>query len=218
MKLFKLLISEGSTVVEVGGHIGYISLYFLSLVGDSGKVITFEPGSNNVRYIQANTQGISQFTLVTEAVSDTVGNANFFIESLTGQNNTLVDDYDVFDENRRNAGFPQAEYQIVTVQTTTLDTYFQKTPIVPAFIKIDVEGAELEVLRGAEQVLRSYQPIVMVEVTRHHDEVARLLHEYGYQLMTDHMAELKELTNGNVFAFHRIAHKDILANHSIRRT
>jgi predicted methyltransferase len=47
MELFAKLINPGDVVVEVGGHIGYIAVYFSHLVGKQGRVVVFEPGPNN---------------------------------------------------------------------------------------------------------------------------------------------------------------------------
>jgi predicted O-methyltransferase YrrM len=54
MMIFRNLIKENNVVVEVGGHIGYISIFFSHLVGVNGRVIVFEPGTNNLPYITDN--------------------------------------------------------------------------------------------------------------------------------------------------------------------
>jgi FkbM family methyltransferase len=48
------LITKGGTAVEVGGHIGYIAAYFAKLLGKTGELVVFEPGSNNLPYIRKN--------------------------------------------------------------------------------------------------------------------------------------------------------------------
>jgi len=52
MQLFAKLIRPNDTVAEVGGHIGFISMFFAKLVGDNGRVVVFEPGSNNLPYLR----------------------------------------------------------------------------------------------------------------------------------------------------------------------
>src|SRR6478735_1296610 len=54
MKLFQRLIQPESVVAEVGGHIGYITQFFATLVGPRGRVYVFEPGPNNLPYLRAN--------------------------------------------------------------------------------------------------------------------------------------------------------------------
>jgi len=48
MRIFPQLIRSGDLVIEIGGHIGYISTYFAGLAGPDGKVVVFEPGPNNL--------------------------------------------------------------------------------------------------------------------------------------------------------------------------
>ena len=51
---FKELISEGSSVLEVGGHIGHVTQLFESLVGNSGKVLVAEPTKESLFYLKKN--------------------------------------------------------------------------------------------------------------------------------------------------------------------
>jgi len=57
MSFFGSNIKKGDTVIEVGGHIGFITQYFSRLVGNNGRVIVFEPGENNLPYIKKNIKG-----------------------------------------------------------------------------------------------------------------------------------------------------------------
>jgi len=101
MRLFGSLIDIGDTVVEVGGHIGYISLYFSKLVGHKGGVIVFEPGNNNIPYISKNIENIENIRLIKKAVGDFSGEIDFFEENLTGQNNSIVENFEGFIENSK---------------------------------------------------------------------------------------------------------------------
>lgn len=130
--LFNKLISKNETVIEVGGHIGYFSLLFASLVGDKGKVIVFEPGTNNLPYTRKNLSQSKNIELIEQAVSDTNGILTFYIENLTGQNNTLVKDYDGFAANRQ-ASYLETEYQKIDVQAIRMDDFIFEKKIQPHF-------------------------------------------------------------------------------------
>lgn len=209
MRLFARLITAGETVIEIGGHIGYITMYLSHLVGEDGNVIVFEPGVNNLRYIQSNLEQCNNVELISQAVSDTDGTATFFLEELTGQNNTLVKDYEVFFANQQKSG-TQESYVPVTVETTRLDSFLAQREIKPDFVKIDVEGAESQVLLGASITLRIQRPMLMLEVTQDHDHVVSILTNLGYILFTPTLEKYDGSNSDNVFAFHREKHANLL--------
>jgi len=179
MRAFAILIGEADTVIELGAHIGYVSVYFASLVGPNGHVFVFEPSPDNLPYTRRNVRDDPVVTLIERAANDSAGVANFFVEGLTGQNSTLVEDYAVFNENRERA-FSHESYRSIEVPTTTVDLFVASNGVHPNFIKIDVEGAELACLRGSLETLKRFRPKLMVEVTREKDAVYALMMELGY--------------------------------------
>lgn len=204
MKLFGQLIMKEDLVIEVGGHIGYISQYFSKLVGDNGRVIVFEPGLNNLPYILFNVQKCNNVQIVQEAISNRVGKASFYIENLTGQNNSLIKDFKGTIENKKVA-FVDNNIQEVIVDTTTLDAYCLKSNITPNFIKIDIEGAENLAIKGMLNMLKEHKPILMIEIQDNYSEIFNTLKEYGYCLYNE---DLKELNNYseihlNTFCIHK---------------
>ena len=135
---FKNIIQPGDTVVEIGGHIGFISQYFSRLVGESGRVIVFELGSNNLPYTEKNPKN-DNIWLEEMAVSDKPGEAFFYEDNITGQNNSLLSDY----KNADDVSISHSEKLIKTkrgVKVTTLDEYLAEKKIPCDFIKIDIEG------------------------------------------------------------------------------
>jgi FkbM family methyltransferase len=117
------LLRPGDSVVEVGCHIGWISLHILKLLTEGGKLFAFEPSPKNLPYLEANLANFSNVEIVRAAVSNLAGEADFFIEPLTGQNDTLVQAYSVFEDNKSQA-YSDATYEKVKVTTLTLDDYF----------------------------------------------------------------------------------------------
>lgn len=201
MDIFGQLIGPGDHVAEVGGHIGYISQWFAHLVGPAGRVVVFEPGPNNLPYLHANTDGLPQVQVVERAVGDTVGEATLFVEDLTGQNNSLVPGFEGLAVNSDAAGL-QVTVTPVVVAVTTLDAHFAEPP---DFIKIDVEGYELPVLRGARTILREHQPLLTVEIQADQDSIRRLADDHGYAVLDESLVEIPwdAPWSGNSFWFHR---------------
>lgn len=200
MEAFAALVQPSQTVIEVGGHIGYIAQYFAYLVGKTGRVIVFEPGPNNLPYIEENLLVCNNVILERRAVADKTAEVDFFVENVTGQNNSLVSDYEMFAENSA-AAFSSALVQKVTVPAVTLDDYVRETGCTPDFIKIDAEGAEVFILKGMQRILERYRPVIMVEVTVGAEHVFRILTEHRYMLRTFQPNAIAHQRPGNVFAF-----------------
>ena len=204
MEAFARLIPKGGTVIEVGGHIGYISMYFAALAGPQGRVIVFEPGPNNQKYLRRNIAGLANVEWIDRAVSDEVGTVSFYCDNLTGQNNSLVSDFKVLEANAGRTGIA-AERAEVKVEATTLDAFCAERALVPDFVKIDVEGAELLVVRGMKSVLASARPRLMVE-KNDEDEAGleRELAAAGYRFLSPELRASADgrMHFGNNFCLH----------------
>ncbi|MGA9583170.1 MAG: FkbM family methyltransferase [Allosphingosinicella sp.] len=204
MEAFARLIPKGGTVIEVGGHIGYISMYFASLAGPKGRVIVFEPGPNNHKYLHRNIAGLDNVEWVDRAVSDEEGTVTFYCDNLTGQNNSLVSDFKVLEANAGRTGIA-LERAEVTVKATTLDAFCADRGLVPDFIKIDVEGAELLVVRGMKSVLRSARPRLMIEKNDEDEEgLESELIAAGYVFLSPELEPSRDgrMHFGNNFCLH----------------
>jgi len=147
------LLKPGDTVLDVGANIGWFSLLFAQCVGKSGSVLAYEPMpaiasklKRNLELNQADNVSVSNL-----ALSDHSGIARFYAghESNTGTSSLR--------EPNNSAGS-------IEVQLAPFDTIFEDRSKV-TLVKIDVEGAELQVLRGMEKLLRIAQPILLLEVT-----------------------------------------------------
>lgn len=202
---FSEIISADDVVIEVGGHIGYMSLLFSQLVGEQGSVIVFEPGINNLPYIKYNASLRSNIAIEEFAVCDKIGETTFYLENLTGQNNSLLQDYEVLNRNIAAASI-ETTRQCVTVQTLTLDHFVETRQICPNFIKIDIEGAEYVALCGATKSLTEMRPALMVEVTENSRQVLELLHSKKYRVFLPSGEEIlltgpnDDRVLGNIFA------------------
>jgi FkbM family methyltransferase len=202
---FYKLIGPGDTVIEVGGHIGYFAMLYASLVGPSGAVRVFEPGENNLPYLRRNLANMPHVAVIEEAVSNQAGEVTFWLEDLSGQNNSIIEDYYLLEGNIALAGLDGGvTKRAVHVPCTTLDI-FARSPELGGraidFIKIDVEGAELLVLQGAATLLATTRPAMMVEVTREAEPIFELLQKVDYRLsLADGTIVTRaEQMNGNIF-------------------
>lgn len=142
-KLFQRITRPGMVVIDAGAHVGYYTLLVARQVGEQGKVYAFEPEPTNFSLLQQNValNGYGNVVATKAAVSNLVGSATLYLTSLdSGRHST------------HRHGLPDGG--AVAVAATTLDAFLkaQGWPVVD-LIKVDVEGAELDVLEGMSQLL-----------------------------------------------------------------
>jgi FkbM family methyltransferase len=149
-------IRPGDTVVDVGAHVGYYALHFADAAGPEGRVVSFEPDPTNLARLRANLElnGFSERVSVVPAiVSEQPGTGKLFLarDTQSGGNSVYED----------MAGTAES----ITCETTTLDAYCTSNGVDHIrVLKIDVEGHEPAVLRGAVALLRDHRiDVVMME-------------------------------------------------------
>jgi len=203
MVAFKKILKPGDTVIEIGGHIGYISLWFSYLVGPKGSVHVFEPGENNLPYIRYNISNKTNITLIEKGAGSKNETLIFYLDNLTGQNNSFLGEHDAFKETKKNAYIKNTELQKVEVDVIRVDDYVMQKNIKPRLIKIDVEGYECEVLIGLIETLKIYKPILMVEIAQdNRDWVYKTMDKLGYVGYTPTLKKETRDQIGNVFFMH----------------
>jgi FkbM family methyltransferase len=203
------LLGRGDVIIEAGGHIGYLTLHCARLVGEGGAVHVFEPGPNNLPYLHSNVDTVDNVVIVEEALGNTPGIAQLFVEDLTGQNNTMLAAAGEYRRNSRSAGVDARTYSI-GVPVTTLDAYCAANEITPTLLKIDVESFELEVLEGAKATLADCRPIVLVEIARREDEVLALMSSLGYGLFSDDLRRIRTVDPGRNYVFLHVGFHEAL--------
>jgi FkbM family methyltransferase len=165
------LIQNDFIIYDIGANIGYYTVLF-SQLSIKGKIIAFEPDSFNYEYLKKNKKlnDLSNVSLIFNGISSTISELLFYKDINTGRTSSVEQD----------AWHPNAtKIQKVIISTTTLDKVCE-TYGKPNLIKCDVEGHEVEVLKGAEKVL-SYNPILMIEVKdSNRKEVTQILSYYHY--------------------------------------
>jgi FkbM family methyltransferase len=142
-------LGEGDTAIDVGAHIGIYSTLMASRCGRGGRVVAFEPDPAARAIFGSVFKLNPELTLPKLegfACSDNHGSTKFF-SSRGDSRSSLVH------------GNPEAAEEI-EVATIRLDDYLDMHALQPTFVKIDVEGAEIHVLRGAERLLRGSSTIV----------------------------------------------------------
>jgi FkbM family methyltransferase len=200
-------VRRGETVWDVGANCGIFAFAAAHAAGPSGSVIAIEPDTFLVNLLRRSAaiapSTCGRVDVLPCAVSDAIGIATFNIAGRGRSTNFLASG-----SGRTDSGGVR---EAVSVMTVTLDWLLDRYPA-PAFVKIDVEGAEAAVLAGAQRLLREVKPIVMCEC----DEASRAsigatFLENGYSLYD---AELPARGRIVEAAFNTLAMPPGVASHS----
>lgn len=171
-----------STIFDIGANVGYYCVQLPKLLGRFGQVHAFEPISSTYRQLINNIflNGVeSQVTSNNIGLSDMRGEVEFFLPDYSGSVAASMRNLHVDENSSKN-------YAAVD----TMDNYCRLNSISSVdLIKIDVEGAELLVLRGGLEIIKTTRPILFMELLRkwskpfgyHPNDVLRLLYDIGYK-------------------------------------
>lgn len=162
IRLARFLIREvgrESHFLDIGAHFGYFSLLASRLTGSCGLVYSFEPGRLTFDILRQNTAKHAEIKVFNSAVSASKGKLQFYEFPISfSEYNTL--DVSQFAEE---AWFAKYKPQKIEVEADTIDNITSDGTFQPDIIKIDVEGAEDQVIRGGQQYLQRHSPIVIME-------------------------------------------------------
>jgi FkbM family methyltransferase len=173
-------LGPGDTFVDVGAHVGYLSLPIARRVGPRGRVIAVEPFPSSVRLLRRNValNAFEWVTVVEAAAAREDGRARLRLTAVSDMWGTLCDD---------TLGEETGSINVATRSLDSLARALDWPPV--AGIKLDVEGAESDVLSGSEEVLaRNPQAFLTFEVSGGSDErveaslgTLRWLEDRGYR-------------------------------------
>jgi FkbM family methyltransferase len=149
-------LTAGAFCVDIGSHIGYHALLMSRLVAPKGKVVAFEPFPQTFRFLQENAKLNSAFNLKSENIAISERCEKIKLTFSADEDFSMTPSVAGYAVRRREA--------VVEVPSVTLDVYLDRLGESPSLIQIDVEGAEMSVLRGAEDTLRRVQPKLIVEI------------------------------------------------------
>ena len=146
-------VKTGMHILDIGAHIGLFSTCSSQMAGPTGKIICFEPTPGTFSILK-NTLRLNHCDNVIArqaAVSDKEGTATFYVSQTAGCNsNSLV---------KNKSGNQLTAYD---VQLVTIDSIVAEYNLLPSVIKIDAEGAELDVLKGGIKTFKDHKPVLIL--------------------------------------------------------
>jgi FkbM family methyltransferase len=172
--------TSGATVVDVGASWGLFTYHLTHQVGKSGQVYSFEPHPANAVMLRKLASARPNVHFSPVAVSDEPGRAELVVPR---QQNRLVTAQSSLAHGFDGQG---VDVEKIEVPTVRLDDEIKPT-IQVDFMKIDVEGHEMSVLRGGSEMIRRCRPSILVEIEQRHlavpiKDVFQQIEEFGYHL------------------------------------
>jgi FkbM family methyltransferase len=180
-------VKDGDVVVEAGANIGSETILLSKYVGSKGGVHAFEPSPYVHERLRCN------------VTLNTINPNVHLYELAVGDVNKDVTFY-IFPKQYHNSGIggKYADWKdstAITVKQVALDTWARENNIGKVdLIKMDIQGAELELLRGSNEVIDKFKPKIFLEAHEHKAEIFEILRSKGYtvhQITDNGLTELK---------------------------
>lgn len=192
------LLREGDTMIDAGANLGYFSLVGAKSVGSKGKVHAFEPVANNFKLLEAH---LKMNSLQAQVAANPVG--------LWDETATLEFGQPLKTEHNHGSFAIEANEDLtnkVTCEVTTLDSYAEKVQL-PGLrlMKMDIEGAELNAIKGGLKTLEKFRPFIIAEMCRgtsarfghEPEDIWQQLKPLGYKMwaIRSHRSECEDLSD-----------------------
>jgi FkbM family methyltransferase len=174
-RLIRQHVRPTDTVCDIGANKGSF-VFWLSRWCSEGKVVAFEPQPPFAQLLArlARHLELDNVTVEQKAVFSKSGQADLFVPNGQSPAASLMD-----------TAKGNGDFETISVPMVRLDDYFDRNQRI-AFMKVDVEGAELDVFKGAERILREQSPLLVFECENRHlggarvEDVFAYLHALGY--------------------------------------
>lgn len=207
--IFRQICRVGDTVIEIGANIGTHTQIFSSLVGQNGLVLAFEP------------QHIVFQTLCANLAINSISNVYAYQSALSYEDGSVfIPNLDYNQRNNYGGISLDSLKKGIKVKKEKLDNYLSSLDKLQ-FIKIDVEGMEIDVLKGAKNIISTFKPIMYIENDRieKSQELIELLFSYNYDLYW-HLPKLynkRNFTNNEKNIFSNLISVNMLCIHKTNK-
>lgn len=191
-RLFEPYVKPGQTVIDVGANMGFTTLVLARLVGAEGRVHSFEPGASMFSRLQdlVRQNKLEQVELHQVGCGSRQERLTLKIPSSSG-NASLRLPEDMSAEIKRTE----------TVTIEPLDDHLGSHLSQLHFIKIDTEGFEIDVLRGAERTIAKFHPVICIELSAEYRDSSAASIEWllARNYMFPVVPDLDQCRNGDNF-------------------
>lgn len=162
-KLLRGYITPDSTVIDIGGHAGQFTKIF-SRIASNGYVYTFEPGNYACSILQRviKFHKLQNVEVIKKGVSDEVASKHFSVP-IKRSGSVGFGTSHIRTQSDDDAG---QQFIVQTIDTLTLDEFAKERDLKRIdFIKMDIEGHEMQAFYGMKSCIKNFRPIIMVELS-----------------------------------------------------
>ena len=184
---FCKVIAEGDNILEVGAHIGYLTQIF-EKISNIGNIIAIEPSLKNFNLLKQNVK--KETSIIRCAISNQIKKGRLYVDNYGGFTNTIKKELADYKNKQYSKSQKSKIKNLINIEVDikTVDFICKEKKFYPDFIKIDVEGAELEVIQGADKTLDELKAII-IEIRTNHSEIFKILKQKDF-IETTHKGEL----------------------------
>jgi FkbM family methyltransferase len=181
-------IKRGDTVIDVGGNIGFFVLILNEMLGDEGNIFSFEPSKRLKERLEKTIKinNIKNVTIVNLALGESERKTTLHYNPKQTGLSSIITDF--------KNGLVSEEIQI-----TSLDKFSENIQSRISFIKIDTEGYEPQVLKGARKIISRDKPTIYIELGGDYQdssaEALKILKELNYNCEAENL-DLKTIPAG----------------------
>ena len=180
-EVLKERLQPGDIFYDIGANVGFFTIIAAKLVSPSGRVYAFEPVRKNAFCLKKNAahNNFENITIFEKAVSSHTGKTKLLLTHHPGGATLAAET------------LPPDIKGVAEVELVTIDNLIKQEKILPpTFVKIDVEGVEIDVLQGMTQTINKYRPVILYEIDDADNEIfqkkqercVRFLSTLGYRL------------------------------------
>lgn len=158
-KSFEISLKKGDIFFDVGSNKGWFALLASKIVGSNGKVFAFEPAPEVFNSLKNNTEGIRNIKIIQCGIGSLDGKLAFASQGNSSSGSFVAEVTRINEHYLKDIPILKVEVPI-----RTMDGIIQELGLIPNLLKIDVEGFELEVLKGAKNLLHNHKPKIIMEI------------------------------------------------------
>lgn len=222
--IVKEFVADSDFVIDIGANIGIYTKYLSEFVGTTGKVISIEPIPITFSFLLNNIEKLKLINVETHnvAIAKKEMTSQMFVP--TGISGEYYSRAKLFDTNDK---ITEMNIRTIDVKLVSLDMLVNSIDRNISFIKIDVEGFELSVLKSAKKTLEKDKPSLLVEIDgnpadigSNADNVIKFLQEFNYKpyIFVDKKLKIWEVGERSVnYFFFNDSHMKLLIDKGIIR-